>query len=748
MSHKIENVSRRQFLKVSGIGASSFVLASSLGSYTPVWAQPTSQDDVELNLFVSIHADNKVDIICHRSEMGQGIRTSIPQVVAEELCANWELVSVVQGLANKEYGSQNTDGSRSIRRFYTTLRQMGASARAMLEQAAADLWKVDVNTVYAEDSYVHHKDSNRKVSFGYIAEAAGKLSPPDPETLTYKSKKEFKLIGKPITGIDSTEIVSGQAEFGQDIRLENMLYASIERSKVLGAKVKSYDAEAAKSVKGVVATFKMPEQPMPVMFHPMNGVAVIADNTWSALQGRKSLNIDWELGDNVKHNTTEYVAELKNRIVTKGKPIRVEGDVYSDLENSIDTHSAIYSVPYLSQAPMETSAATAVVKDGKCEIWACTQSPQVTQQNVAQALGIEQDKVKINVTFLGGAFGRKAKPDFSIEAALLAKELNRPVKVVWSREDDIQQGFYHSVSVQHLAAAMDDKQQVTSWLQRTAFPSILWTFTGTVDEPQMNELSLGFGDLPFEVNNLACETHKATGHIRIGWMRSVCNIQHSFAQGSFVDELASKAGISTHKMWHQLLGKDRLVNPKTDDFDYQNYGEPQDVFPVDIKRIKRALDLVVEKSGADQPTKENEGWGICVHRSFVSYCAVATKVKVVDNKVTVLEIHSTIDAGTVVNPDRVRAQQEGSMIFGLSIALLGEISVKDGAVEQSNYHDYQVLRMHQCPKIETYIIESDAPPGGVGEPGTPPVAPSLANAIFHASGKRIRDLPVKNHMSV
>lgn len=747
MNHKIENVSRRQFLKVSGIGASSFVLASSLAGYKPVWAQ-TSQADVELNLFVSIQSDNRVNIICHRSEMGQGIRTSIPQVVAEELCADWNLVSVVQGLANKEYGSQNTDGSRSIRNFYTILRRMGASARTMLEQAAADLWKVDVNSVYAEDSYVHHKDSKRKVSFGYIAEAAGKLSPPKAETLTYKSKKDFKLIGKPVTGIDSAEIVTGQAEFGQDVRLESMVYASIERSKVLRATVKSFDADAAKSVKGVIDTIQMPEQPLPVMFHPMNGVAVIADSTWAALQGRKALNIDWELGENAAHTSADYIAELKSRIVSKGKPIRVEGDVYADIEQATDTHSATYSVPYLSQVPMEPPAATAVFKNGICEIWACTQSPQVTQQNVAQALGIESDKVIINVTFLGGAFGRKAKPDYSIEAALLAKQLNRPVKVVWSREDDIQQGFYHAVSVLHMAAAMDTKKQITSWLQRTAFPSIMWTFTGTVDEPQMNELSLGFGDLPFAVDNLSCETHKATGHIRIGWMRSVCNIQHSFAQGSFVDELASKAGISTYKMWHQLLGENRLVDPKTDDFDYQNYGEPQDVFPVDIKRIKHALDVVIAKSGADQPTQENEGWGICVHRSFVSYCAVATKVKVVDNKVTVLEIHSSIDAGTVVNPDRVRAQQEGSMIFGLSLALLGEISTKDGAVEQSNYHDYQVLRMHQCPKIETYIIESDAPPGGVGEPGTPPVAASVANAIFHACGKRIRDLPIKNYMSV
>ncbi|GAC14861.1 xanthine dehydrogenase family protein molybdopterin-binding subunit [Aliiglaciecola lipolytica] len=747
MNHKIENVSRRHFLKVSGIGAGSFVLGSALPIAKPVWAEQ-SKLAVELNLFVSINTDNSVNIVCHRSEMGQGVRTSIPQVVADELCAKWDLVSVVQGLANAEYGSQNTDGSRSIRRFYTTLRQMGAAARAMLEQAAADLWKVDVSSVYADESYIHHKNSNRKVSFGYIAEAASKLTPPTNEELTFKSKKDFKLIGKPITGIDLPNIVTGNADFGQDIKMDSMLYASIERSKVLGAKVKSFNADAAKSVNGVVATFKMPDQPTPVVFHPMNGVAVIATNTWSAMQGRKVLDIEWELGANAEHNSADYVTELKSRIVNKGKEIRAEGDAYADLEKAKQTHSATYSIPYLIHAPMEPPAATAVFKDGKCEIWACTQTPQSTQANVARALGIEADDVIVNVTLLGGGFGRKSKPDFSVEAAILAKEMQRPVKVVWSREDDIQQGFYHAVSVQHFAAGMDENNLVSSWLQRTAFPSISWTFTGTVDEPQVGELSLGFGDVPFNIKNLSCETHKATGHIRIGWMRSVSNIQHAFAQGSFVDELAAKANISTYQMWQQLLGENRLVNPKTESFDYQNYGESLDVFPIDIKRLKHVLNDVIEKSGADGETSANEGWGISVHRSFVTYCAVATKVKVEENKVTVLEMHSSIDAGTIVNPDRVRSQQEGSMIFGLSLALLGEISVKDGAVEQSNYHDYQVLRMSQCPKIETYIVESDAPPGGVGEPGTPPVAASLANAIFHASGKRIRDLPIKNHMSV
>ncbi|GAA0851871.1 xanthine dehydrogenase family protein molybdopterin-binding subunit [Aliiglaciecola litoralis] len=747
MSQLIENVSRRHFLKVSSIGTGSLVLSSLLPSITPVWAQHPEKSN-ELNLFVSINSDNTVNIICHRSEMGQGIRTSIPQVVAEELCADWQLVSVIQGLANEAYGSQNTDGSRSIRRFYTTLRQMGAAARSMLEQAAAEMWKVDVTEVYAKDSYIHHKLSSKKVSFGYIADKAAKLTPPDTEKLTFKSKKQFRLIGKPVDGIDLPELVSGKAVFGQDVILDNMLFASIERSPVVGAKVMSFNADAAKAVNGVVDTFQMPEQPSPVVFHPLNGVAVLASNTWAALQGRKALAIEWQLGDNQKHNSADYLTDLKQKIVTKGKAFREAGDAYAGLDAAQQTHQATYTMPYLVHAPMEPPAATAVFKDGSCEIWACTQTPQSTQANVAGALGIDKSKVKVHVTFLGGGFGRKSKPDFSVEAALLARHAGRPVKVVWSREDDIQHGYYHAISAQHFSAGLDSANKVTSWVQRTAFPSISWTFDPSVDEPQAGELSLGFGDVPFAVDNLSCETHKATGHIRIGWIRSVSNIHHAFAQGSFVDELAEKAGISTYKMWHQLLGENRKVDPKAQGFDYQNYGESMDTFPIDVSRLKRVLDDVVSKSGADKPTANHEGWGLSVQRSFVSYVAVATKVKVVDGKVKVLEMHSTIDAGTIVNPDRVRAQQEGSMIFGLSIALMGEISVKSGVVEQSNYHDYPVLRINQCPKIESYIIESDAPPGGVGEPGTPPVAASLANAIFHASGKRIRDLPVSKHMSV
>lgn len=739
---------RRDFLKLTGISTAGLIIGSLLPIRSPVWAHGNQSHNNSLNLFVAIESNGRVNIVCHRSEMGQGIRTGIPQIVADELCAAWDDVHVVQGLADENYGSQNTDGSRSIRDFYAKMREMGATARTMLEQAAAEKWGISVSEVYAKDSYVINKNSNEKLSFGSLAESASKIKTPDIESLRYKSKKDFSYIGKSMPIVDLHDIVTGNTTFGQDIKLDGMLYASIERAPVVGSKVESFDKAAALNAKDVVDIFEMPEQGAPVVFHPSNGVAVIASNTWAALQGRKVLNIKWGDSPHSGHNSSEYLAQLKQKIITKGKTIRESGDAYSAIEKAKRKVSASYSIPYLVHAPMEPPAATAVFKNGLCEVWACTQTPQSTQQNVAGALGIDKENVKVNVTLLGGGFGRKSKPDFSVEAALLAKHTGKPVKVIWSREDDIRNGYYHAVSSQYFEAGLDEDQAVTAWIQRTAFPSISWTFNNVSDEPSAGELSLGFGDVPFKVDNLSCETHKAPAHVRIGWLRSVSNIQHAFAQGCFVDELAQAANMPTQQMWHQLLGEDRFVDPNEQGFEYGNYGQTLERFPIDTKRLKHVLDDVIAKSGADKPTAQGEAWGISVHRSFVSYVAVATKVRVTEGKVNVLEMHSTIDAGTVVNPDRVRSQQEGSMIFGLSLAMLGEISIQDGAVDQSNYNDYEVLRMSQSPMIKSYIVESDAVPGGVGEPGTPVVAPSLTNAIFHASGKRIRDLPVSKHFKV
>lgn len=742
----LQNVSRRDFLKFAGVSSTGLVLATTLTGTSIVHASENA--DSALNLFVSVDPDGTVNIVCHRSEMGQGIRTSLPQIVADEMEANWEHVNVVQGLADSRYGSQNTDGSRSVRRFYQTMREMGASARVMLEQAAAKTWQIPLEQVHSEQGFVINKQTREKLSFGQLSSIAATFELPDVKTLNLKKRKDFRYIGKDVPIVDMRDIQTGKTVYGQDTQIEGMLYACIARSPVVGANVKSFDENAAKSVKGVVGVWNLPQAKQPFVFKPLSGVAVVAENSWAAMEGRKKLNIEWSEPEHQKHNTRHYLAELRGRLPNKGEVIRERGNAYRALETSDKIIEAEYTVPYLAHAPMEPPAATAIFKDGAIEIWACTQTPQSTQRNVAEALGIEPDKVKVNVTLLGGGFGRKSKPDFSVEAALLAKQFERPIKLFWSREDDLQHCYYHAISAQRFEAGISTAGDVISWVQRTAFPSISWTFTGTTDVPSNGELSLGFGDLPFDVPNLSLEKHKATAHTRIGWVRSVCNIQHAFAIGSFVDEVAHNLKMPTAQLWETLIGEDRIIDPKKEGFEYENYGESPEAFPIDTQRLKQVLKTVIEESGADKETNTNEGWGISVHRSFVTYVAVAAKVKVINGKVTLLELHSAIDAGTVVNPDRVKAQQEGSMIFGSSIALMGEITFDKGRVEQSNYHDYPVLRMGQCPKIETYIIESEAIPGGVGEPGTPPVAPAITNAIFHASGKRIRDLPVNKHLAV
>lgn len=737
---------RREFLKLTGVATGGLALGTTLVTSAPVLG--ITNETNKFNFFVSIEPSGVVNIVCHRSEMGQGIRTGLPQVVADELEADWNKVNVLQGLGDERYGSQNTDGSRSIRRFYKQMREMGASARTMLEQAAAKTWDVPVEQVSADSGFIINSETGDKLDYGQLSALAITFPVPEPSSLKLKDKSKFKFIGKDVPIVDMEKIQMGTTQYGQDTQLDNMLVACIARAPVLGSNVKDFDDSAAKQVKGVQGIFKMPDGALPALFKSLPGVAVLADNTWAAIEGRKKLNITWDEHANEQHSSKAYIEELKSRVEGKGKAVLERGDAYSAHDNAAKKLDATYTIPYLAHAPMEPPAATAVYQDGAFEIWACTQTPQSTQRTVAQIMGVDKSKVKVNVTLLGGGFGRKSKPDFSVEAAILAKQFGRPVKVVWTREDELQHCYYHAISAQHYSAGIDDKNSVVSWIQRSAFPSISYTFTGTTDEPSDRELSLGFGDVPFEVQNLACEKHKATGHTRIGWVRSVANIQHAFGIGSFVDEVADKAGVDTYQMWKQLIGSDRKVDPKAEGFEYANYDEPAENFPIETRRLKDVLDTVVKKSGAQGAVAKNEGWGISVHRSFVSYIAVAVKVRVEDNKVTLLEMHSAIDAGTVVNPDRVKAQQESSMIFGASIALMGEISFDQGAVVQSNFHDYPVLRMNQCPKIETYIIESEEIPGGVGEPGTPPVAPAITNAIFHASGQRIRDLPINKVLSV
>ena len=741
-----QNFSRRDVLKLFGATGGGLALGASGLSWSPMVMAQSAES--RLNLFIAIGEDNKVYLTCHRSEMGQGIRTGIAQVLADELGADWDNVVVVQGLADKRYGSQNTDGSRSIRKGFDKMREMGAMARTMLEQAAADKWQISIAEVSTSNNRVSHAKSGKSASFGELAMAASKVKLPDVETLSLKSPKEYTHIGASHAIVDMQDMLTGKAQYGYDVQVDGMLCASITRPPVFGSEVAKFDDSAARKVAGVVDVMQLSATKGAPMFHPLGGVAVIATNSWSALEGRKALKIEWTDSSNDSHDSQAYLNMLKERVSQPGKLMRQQGKEVTDWPKD-NTISALYTVPYLAHAPMEAPSATASVTASGCEVWASTQTPQSVQQNVAAALGLKEEQVKVNVTLLGGGFGRKSKPDYCVEAALLSKKAGKPIKVCWSREDEIQNGYLHAISAQLYQAKLGTDNMPEAILQRSGFPSIGSTFSEGADYPAGWELDLGFVDVPLAVKSLRCEAVKAEAHTRIGWMRSVCNIQHAFGIGSFVDELAVKAKKPSTVMWKELLGDVRQETFDNQEFTYGNYGEDLARHPVDIARYRGVIDAVeqaMEKAGS---AGHNQGWGFAVHRSFTAFVATALLVEVSEDKqLKVLKAISAIDAGTVVNPDRVKSQTEGAVMFGLSLAMMGEIDFKEGKVVQSNFHDYPMLRMSQCPAIQTIVIESDVPPAGVGEPGVPPVAPSLTNAIFAASGMRIRDLPVSKRLKV
>lgn len=750
----VENVSRRRFIQGLGLGSSAFVLgvAIPLSSNAASTTTTSAKDgQLPLNFFVSLDKLGAITIVCHRSEMGQGIRTSVPQIIADEMCADWNNVTVVQAPADREkYGSQGTAGSASIRSHFKTIRTIGATARHMLEQAAANVWSVDKSVVNADNGFVINTTNGKKLSFGELASIAAKITAPDKVSL--KSVSDFSLIGRDVKLSDLDNIVAGKAIYAQDIQLPNMLIASITRPPVVGATIKSLDDKAARQVAGVVDVIRLKPRSFPVNVNPLGGVAVVATNTWAALEGRKKLIIEWDRGPKGNHNSEAFKKELANAVKNKGNIIRQRGDVYQHTydENALE---ATYTVPYLHHASMETPAATAVVDGDKCAIWAGTQNPQWAQGQAAGELGLPPEKtsnVTLHVTLMGGAFGRKSKGDFVVEAVELAKATKRPVKVVWSREDDVKHGFYHSIAANYHKAQINKDKSVDYWIGRNAYPPIGWLFNDKTKTPSDSQLSLGFADLPFNIDNLSCENHEVESYVRPGWLRSVACINNGFALGSFIDELADKAKIPTRQMWLNLLGKDSFIDPREDGFDkWSNYGMVgQKDHRISTKRIKDLINLLSDKANIDEELPSNEGWGISFLRSFGSYVAAASKVRVANDKVTVLEMHTAVDCGIVVTPDRVKAQMEGAMVMGLTIALMGEITTENGEIMQSNFHDYPVARMQQIPPMFVHLVESDLAPGGIGEPGLPPVPPSITNAIFTASGKRIRDLPVNKVFNV
>ena len=742
--NSVLRVSRRGFLKTT-FSAGALILCARVFPGETLEALAAAEK-WQPSVYLGIETDGTVIIIAHRSEMGTGIRTALPMVAADELDADWKRVRIEQALADAKYGDQNTDGSKSIRDFYDPLRQAGATARLMLERAAAAKWGVPAAQCRAKNHRVVH-EGGRTLDFGELATLAAGQPVPGTEELRFKTPAEYRYVGVGVPIVDLAEICTGKASYGFDVRMPGMLYASIERSPVLGGKLKSYDDRETLKVKGVLRTVQIEAAQPPYGFQALGGIAVIADSTWAALKGRQLLKAVWEPGANAVYDSGAYKKSLLETVHQPQKAVRNVGDVEAAFAKGGTVHEAAYYVPHLAHASMEPPAALAEYRNGKVTAWAATQNPQATQETVAKAVGIDKKDVVCHVTLLGGAFGRKSKPDYVAEAAILSKKVGKPVRVAWSREDDIGHDYYHSVAAMYLKAATDAKGRPTAWLQRSAFPPISSTFDVSARYGGDGELAQGWVDLPFDIPNLRAENGPAQNHLRIGWLRSVANIYQAFAIQSFIDELAAAAGRDRIEYFLEVLGKPRRIDFKAEGTTNANYGKPLDLYPWDTGRLRRVVELVAEKSGwASRKPEKGRALGFAAHRSFLSYIAVVAEVRVDgQGNISIPRMDVAVDAGRVIHPERVRAQFEGAAVFGASLALMGEITAARGRIQQSNFNDYPVARIDEAPfETHVHLVPSEALPTGVGEPGVPPIAPAICNALFAITGKRIRELPIRN----
>ncbi|HET6142309.1 MAG TPA: molybdopterin cofactor-binding domain-containing protein [Candidatus Acidoferrales bacterium] len=744
----IENVSRRKFLTGGVFVAGALVLGVRYypkilsGATLP---HNTNADRAKLNpsVYLGIDPDGTVWIVASRSEMGTTSRTTLPLIVADELDADWNRVKIEQAIGDKRYGDQFTDGSHSIRSFYDAMREAGATARFMLIQAAAKQWEVPPAECATELHVVVHSSTKRKLGYGELTKAAAKFPIPKVEELKLKPKTAWRYIGKGHVSYDLEALVTGKAIYGMDARVDGMVYASVEHPPVIGGKVKSFDDTEALKIAGVHQTIPIDPYKPPPAFQPLGGIAVIADNTWAAFQGRKKLNVSWDNGPNETFNSEAYKNELRETSHNPCKVVRNIGDADAVFGKGGKVHEADYYVPLLAHAAMEPLVALAEFKDGKVTLWAPTQSPQTVQDIVSQELGIPKEDVICHVTLLGGGFGRKSKPDYCAEAAILSKKVGRPVKVVWSREDDIKFDYYNAVASMYMKATLGADGKPTAWLQRSVFPPITSIFDVNAVYGDPPHLQQGWTDIPYDLPNLRVENGPAKAHVRIGWLRSVANIYHAFAIQCFTDELAHASGRDPADYLLDLIGK-----PRTIDFNgvqYPNYGASLETYPWETGRLRHVTEMVAEKSGwGKRKHAKGSGVGIAAHRSFLTYAATVVEVEVNDQgEVRIPRVDMVLDAGRVVNPEATRAQFEGAAVFGTSLVRSGEITATNGVIDQSNFQDYPVARIGEAPsQTNVHIVDSDAPPAGVGEPGVPPFVAALCNAIFAATGKRVRDLPI------
>ncbi|WP_428264752.1 molybdopterin cofactor-binding domain-containing protein [Haliangium sp.] len=684
----------------------------------------------EAGAFVTIMPDNRATITVARSEMGQGVRTTLAMLVAEELDLDWARVTVAQAPGNPDkYGRQGTGGSASVRSSWKPLREAGAKARAMLVQAAAERWKVPAGGLRTEASHVIDPASGNKLRYGELTGRAVKLAV--PEAVTLKQASEYRLLGKEHVGVDVGDIVQGKARYGLDVRRPKMRFASIERSPVFGGKVKSFDAKAALAVPGVEKVFEVPAVGPEI--NVASGVAVVATNTWAAMQGRRKLTVEWEQGPHAQESSAGYMETMQVSTAKVGAElVNKLGDPDAVLAKAREAIRIRYDVPFIAHATMEPQNCTAEVTADGCRVWGPMQFPNWARQSIAKTLNLPVEKVSAEVSLLGGGFGRRINPDVAVEAALVAKNVEGPVQVVWSREDDLQHDFYRPPAVHVIEASLTPEGYPEAWRHRMSTPAIEATVEPEATEMGVRE-SNGASDMLYRIPNRSCEYTLLPSGVTRGWWRAVHTTHTTFAVESFIDELAEKAGADPYEYRMYLIGALEVERPK-----------PNEEFPWNPARLRGVLELAAKKGEWGKELPEGHGMGIACGIDHLSYAAEVVHVSVIEGKLTVHKVVCAADCGPVLNPNGARAQIEGGIVQGMSAALKERITVTAGRVDQENFDSYPILRINEAPvEIETHFVETEGHPTGLGEPSVPPIAAALAGAIYRATGRRPRSLPIE-----
>ena len=708
--------SRRKFLQTTALIGGGLVI----GFHLPAFAKKLrnigipAADNFVPNAFVRIGKDNIITVIVNHSEMGQGAYTSLPMIIADELDADWSKVKFEAAPVDPVYnhpgfGMQGTGGSTSTWVEWDRFRNAGATGRYLLVAAAAQTWNVDASSLRTEKGYVIHDATNRKISYGELVDKAATITA--PKDVKLKDAKDYKLIGKPIKRLDSPEKIDGSGIFGLDVKIPGLLTAVIERSPVFGGKVKSFNADKAKAIPGVKEVVQIDR-----------GIAVVATGFWPAKLGREALEIVWDEGALSTLDTTAQTKQYADLAKQAGAVAKKEGDVDAAKSKAVKNFDVVYDMPYLAHAPMEPLNCVADVKADSCEIWVGTQFQTVDAMTAAGITGLKPNQIKLHTTLLGGGFGRRAVLDahFVSEAVQVSKAIKSPVKVVWTREDDIRGGYYRPRAYHTISAGLDATGKPLYWKQNIVCQSFA---VGTPLAAMMVQNGVdgtaveGASEIPYHVPNRQVEWNMAPNGVPTLWWRSVGSSHTAFVVEGFIDELAKAAGKDPFEYRRMLMDK----HP----------------------RQKKVLEYVAAKAGWKNPLPAGRGKGIAVHESFGSVIGMVAEVSIVKNNLKVHKVTVAVDCGQVVNPDTIKAQMEGCVVFGLTAALYGEISFEKGRVKQRNFHDYKMVRMNEMPVVEVHIMDSKEKMGGVGEPGVPPVAPAVMNALFTLTGKRVRTLPLR-----